>query len=52
MNLTKFFIPTIFFSPISEFTNNAPKETGKTFSENAIIKAKHAEILSIGSILA
>ena len=45
MNLTKFFIPTIFFSSISEFTNNAPKETGKTFSENAIIKAKHAEIL-------
>ena len=32
----------IFFSPISEFTNNVPKETGKTFSENAIIKAKHA----------
>ena len=42
MNLTKFFIPTIFFFSISEFTNNAPKETGKTFSENAIIKAKHA----------
>ena len=43
MNLTKFFIPyNIFFSPISEFTETAPKETGKTFSENAIIKAKHA----------
>ena len=30
------------FLPISEITNLVPEETGKTFSENAIIKAKQA----------
>ena len=32
----------ISFTPISNLTNIAPNETGKTFSENAIIKAQQA----------
>ena len=28
--------------PLSEFSNKSPEETGKSFEENAIIKAKNA----------
>ena len=39
-------LPHATLLPISHFTDNAPDETGLTFIENALLKARHASIHS------